>query len=149
MTYPPGQTERRHGWPPQQPYPPLAATPGGHETVDLRERLARLETSQHHTGDWLRHIAAQVQAQDERIRKIGSRLGQAADTVTLHIATLKKLEGLPSAIERAEAERKFRLDVLRYAAAGAIVIAVALAKGEISAVLDIVKVVLGAKTGGS
>jgi hypothetical protein len=140
MSYPNGW-HPSHGWQPPPPYPPPATT--HQDTADLRERLARLETGQHHMQDWLRHVAEQVTAHDDRLRKIGSRAGQTADTVAQHTATLTKLDGLPSALERAEAERKFRLDVLRYAAAGAIVIAVALSKGDLSQVGQIVGLLLG------
>jgi hypothetical protein len=144
MTYPHGRTP---GWPPdrhwQQPplYPPQAMSPSsGHhhhqDTADLRERLARLETGHQHTTDWLRHVAEQTQGLDERVRK-------TADIVTTHTAALAKLDGLPSRLERDEAERKFKTDLLRYAAAGAIVIAVALSKGDLSQVAQIVSLLLG------
>ena len=133
------------GWPgPPGPMPGYYPQPDpANAAADLRERLARLETGQHHTSDWLRHVAGQVEAQDDRLRRLSSRLGQTADTVTGHTATLAKLDGLPSSLERAEAERKWRLDLLRYTAAGAIVIAVTLVKGDLSAVAGILSVLLG------
>jgi len=142
-------------WPPGSeppwtdgPWPSRHPAAYGPDLTDTRERLARIETSQQHLHDWVRHVAGQSQALDERVRKIGSRVGQTADQVVTLTAQMAKLHDLPAAMKSTteaiaqqarmiEEARALRADMIRYALSGGIVLAVLLTKGDLGAVAGI------------
>lgn len=110
---------------------------------DLRERLVRLETSQHHHYQWTQSIASQVASLDERTRKTGTRIGQTQDRVHGHTETLAELKSMPERLAALERAQKAKGDMIRYVIA-AVVMGLALAgKGDFNEAIKILVKVAG------
>lgn len=59
-------------------------------------------------------------AHDERIRKLGSRVGQTADTATAHAREVAKIPEIDKRVATMEARTKERRSILQWAMAAAV-----------------------------
>lgn len=111
---------------------------------ELRERVARIEVSVIHLTEMMRQHGERLGAKDERLRNTGQRVARLE---TEAIGTAKSLVRLTTTTEnvRKSLERsQFLMDILRYAAAGIILLLAILGKGDMGMAVSIVARLLGA-----
>lgn len=110
---------------------------------DLRERIVRLETSQHHHYEWTKSIANHVASLDERTRKSGGRIGQTQDKLSLHGELLTELKALPEKIAALERAQKMKGDLVRYCIAALVMGLALFGKGDMTEAVKILVKVAG------
>lgn len=111
---------------------------------ELRERVARIEVSVIHLTEMMRQHGERLGAKDERLRNTGQRIArlesEAIGTAKSVAKLTKTSEHLKKSIDRSQ----LIMDLLRYAAAGIILLLAILGKGDMGMAVSIVAKVLGA-----